>query len=503
VTRRRFQIDASVTATGEAGGRHEAEFGVQSSFTEQRAAVSFSGGTSGRDAIDGYGITYQDRGGGPLDTGLCDMDPYINPGVAEGNYTGVGCNRRTIGRSYASHVSGNQFGVYVQDRYKPKRWITFLPGMRWDTGTVRATASNVSQTAYGFGPRMSVIMDVTRDQKTIAQVSYGRTTEMPTLGGVNNYETTRRNLATVEQYNPDRKRFEFAQTTGGPQGARLNFSRQSASADEILLSLRRELADGILVRGDYTYRYYRRQFETAEVNSIMDPSGTRVDGFVNGQPTRVLEYGFNPRSTGQYSGLDLIIETRLKHLEIQGGYTLSQSWGTAGSGAFDNPRFEAFYHSFQAVDTRHQLKTSTTVSPIEGLTFGLILNWRSGTASAKSYPTNETGFSVRRAPTGYEPGAYFNTGTNNPGQQGTFSDIRSWTEFRTYDQLFCNLMIAYDFNKLIKQHVTVNLQINNVLALQTPGGVNSFEGAPNSNTFGLAATRTGFRTFTLGARYDF
>jgi hypothetical protein len=503
--RRRIQLDASVTANFEAGGRHEAEFGVQSAFTGQNLVSAYPGGTSGPNDTTGYGISYQDRGGGGLDTGLCDLDPQLNPGASEGRFTGNGCFRRTFSRSSAAAQSGNQFGVYIQDRYKPRRWLTILPGLRWDTGTVRATDSEVAATAFGFGPRFSVIADVTGDSKTIVQAAYGRTTELPTLGWVSSYDSTRRNLATVEQYNPTTRRFEFFQSTGGPQGARINFDHQAASADEVLLSARREVTTGIMARVDYTYRYYRRQFDQVEVNAILDPTGTRTIGYVNGVPTRVTEYGFSPRSTGQYSGLDLILETRVKNLEVQGGYTLSQAWGPTGStGAFDNPRSEPFFHGFQTgVDTRHQIKSATTVSLFDSLTVGVILNWRSGTAAAKSYPVADSGFSVRRAPGGYEPGAYYNTGTGNPGQNGTYSDVRSWTQFRTPDQLTCNLLITYDFHKLLSQHLIVNLQINNVLALQSAAGIQSTEGAPNTNQFGLVSTRQGFRTLTLGARYEF
>jgi hypothetical protein len=200
----------------------------------------------------------------------------------------------------------------------------------------------------------------------------------------------------------------------------------------------------------------------------------------------------------------LIIEARMKNLEVQGGYTLSQSWGTAGSGAFDNPRFEPFYHGYQAgVDTRHQIKSSTTFMVFEGFTTGLILNWRSGVAQSAGYATNETGWTTRRAPAGYEPGAYYNTGTANPGQDGTYSDVRSWTQFRTPDLLTCNLMLSYDFEKLIHQHVIANVQITNVLALQTASGLSTSQGAPNANQFGLASQRQNFRTLTLGVRYEF
>lgn len=503
-TRRRYQMDASVTANGELGGRHEAEFGVQTAFIEQRQTSTFSGGTSGPNDTSGYGVSYTDRGGGQLDKGLCDVDPAVNPGVVDGNYTGSGCFRRTFSRSYAAHESGNTFGVYIQDRFKPRKWLTILPGTRWDVGTVRATDSKVAITASGFGPRLSVMADLTNDQKTIAQISYGRMTELPSLGGVFSYDATRRNVSTVEQYDQASRRFQYFTTSGGTDGARLRFDRVAASADEILLSIRRELTKGVLARADYTYRYLRRQFEGEEVNAILDPTGTRTVGFRNGIPTRVTEYGFNPRSTAQYSGVDLILESRSENLELQGSYTLSQSWGTAGSGAFDNPRFDPYYHSYQAgVDTRHQIKTSTTYSFFEGFALGLIMNWRSGVAMTKTYSSAETGYDIRRAPVGYEPGAYYNTGTGNPYQNGTFSDIRSWTTFRTPDLFTVNLMLTYDFNKLIKQHVIANVQVTNVLALQTADAINTTEGSPNTNQFGLAGSRQGFRTVTLGARYEF
>jgi hypothetical protein len=184
-------------------------------------------------------------------------------------------------------------------------------------------------------------------------------------------------------------------------------------------------------------------------------------------------------------------------------YPPSQTLGNPGSGAFDTPRFAPYYESDQSVDTRHQIKTATTFMPFEGFTIGLIMNYRSGGALIKGYSSNEQGYTIRRAPTGYEPGAYYNTGTSNPYQLGTYSDVRSWTSFRTPDLFTTNLMFSYDFSKLIKQHVILNLAINNVLGLNTATGLNTTEGAPQNNQFGLASTRTGFRSFTMGARYEF
>jgi hypothetical protein len=236
----------------------------------------------------------------------------------------------------------------------------------------------------------------------------------------------------------------------------------------------------------------------------MDPTGTRTTGFVNGVPTRVTQYGFTPQSFGRYSGVDFILETRTKFVELQGGYTLSYSWGTVGSGAFDNARFAPFYHSYQSgADTRHQIKSSTTIFVVRGFTVGAIVNWRSGVAFSRGYSANEPGWTIRRAPVGYDPGAYYNTGTGNPGQLGTVSDVRSWAELRTPDLLTCNIMLSYDFEQLFHQHVTLNAEIDNVLALQTATSASATEGAPNTSQFGLANARQGFRTLTLGARYQF
>ena len=503
ITRRRAQLDASVTVTGELAGRHEAEFGVQSSYSEQRSQLSYPGGTSGPNDVTGYGLSYSDRGGGPLDTGLCDLDPRVNPAALTGVYTGKGCYRRTFSRSFAGHTGGTQIGVYIQDRYKPKPWLTILPGIRYDIGNVRADDSNVAVTAGGFGPRLSAIADVTNDQKTIASVSYGRTTEMPTLSGVTFYDQARRQLGVTENYNATTQRFEFFQKNGGLAGTRLNFGHTPATADEILLSFRRELAQGILARADYTYRYIRNQYEQTEVNAIMDPTGTRTIGWVNGVPQRTTLFGYNPASTARYNGLDLIAEVKTKLVDMQASYTLSQSLGNTGSGAFDNPRFAPFYESYQTVDTRHQIKTATTITPFEGFNIGIILNYRSGGALIKSYSSNESGYTIRRAPAGFEPGAYYNTGTANPYQLGTYSDVRSWSTFRTPDLFTTNLMFSYDFRQLIKQHVIVNLAINNVLGLNTATGINTSEGAPNNTQFGLASTRNSFRSFTMGARYEF
>ena len=91
----------------------------------------------------------------------------------------------------------------------------------------------------------------------------------------------------------------------------------------------------------------------------------------------------------------------------------------------------------------------------------------------------------------------------NPNQGGAYSDVRSWSEFRTPDLMTMNLMISYDFFHVLKQHLSANVQVTNVLALSTTSGVSATEGTPNGTQFGLASTRQDFRAVTLGVRYEF
>lgn len=166
--------------------------------------------------------------------------------------------------------------------------------MRWDIGTVRADDSTVSQTAGGFGPRLSVIADVTNDAKTIAQISYGRTTELPSLRAISSYDGSRRSSGITEQYNATTRRFEFFTLNGGADGSRLSFDHTPAMATRFLLSFRRELAKGVLARTDYTYRFLHNQYEDAEIYAITDPTGTRTIGWVNGVPLRITKKPVQP-----------------------------------------------------------------------------------------------------------------------------------------------------------------------------------------------------------------
>src|SRR5581483_9943001 len=155
-----FQFDPSISLRGRAGGYHDAKIGIQNRYTKW----TFDGRTPGN-------ATYLDNGGGPLEDGICNET------------TGSGCFLKTIQPPYHQEAWGWTTGIYVQDRWKPIKRLTIVPGLRFDWGIVKNGIGETVSNMWGFGPRLGAIVDITGDQKTILPVCYGRSNDVMKLAG--------------------------------------------------------------------------------------------------------------------------------------------------------------------------------------------------------------------------------------------------------------------------------------------------------------------------------
>jgi hypothetical protein len=359
-----------------------------------------------------------------------------------------------------------------------------------------------------LGPRLSAIVDLTRDQKTIFQATYGRATENIYLTALNQVDAGRKSQTTTFGWTGT----AFAPSAGGsPQEVLADSSgRKPPTSDEITFSLRRELFRNTLGEIDYTYKRISNLLESVETNLIFDPGGTRVVGFVDpSHPNSVLVYSFDPRNYNNFSGFDFIFESRpTPNFDFFGVYTLSWTYGpgfaenTVGD-QFGNPRQSQLYTGFSpATDTRHIIKTQGTYT-WHGFITGLVVNWRSGVAQRKSYQLADQSLPNRyRSPTGTDPGGPLLGAINQPDR----NNIENWAEFRTPDLLTVNLLVGYDFYELTKHHLIVNAGVENLFDNFTTTTLVTSESAPPSR-FGLSAARqtaplTPFRV-QLGMRYQY
>jgi hypothetical protein len=472
-----LQTDVSVARRGVLfGQRHEAQVGFQGRLVQRRYWQMLPGGR-----------TYNDRGGGAGEAGLC-LDET----------TGVGCSQYTETPEYRLIERGGGFGVYVQDRWKPTDWLTIMPGLRFDYGTTRDASRRIVSQLYGFGPRLGAVVDVTRDQKTIFSAFYGRSNETLSLLAAANASPGP--LSTTYQYNATKKEFEVQSTSGGPGGTLVDRSNHtSPHSDEILLSLRRQVAKGTGIGVEYTYKVLSNIWDRVETNYIWDPSGTRIVGYRDGVARSVYMITRPEDNWVKYQSVDLVLDGRpMPELEFYAAYTLSfrygpgsDSMGQVGTGIsqFFNPRQKQFFTGYAYGDTRHQLKFQGSYT-WKGLSIGPGFTFATGTPLAKRYQTaNNTTGTILRSPVGTTPGV-----GNDPQQV---------SEFRTPDILTVNARVAYDFEELTGQKFTLIADVFNLFNTATPTALLRDDSTSLPNNFGQVSSRQQPLRVQLGLRYQY
>ncbi len=474
-----FQFDPSVSLRGRLAGYHDAKIGIQTRFVKHTVDVKTPG-----DSL------FIDNGGAAGEAGLCVPN-------ADGTFMG-GCFLQEKLPSYSQQQWGFGIGAYLQDRWKPVKRVTILPGIRFDYGTTFNTLGQRITNLFGVGPRIGATFDLTGDQKTIASIFYGRANETLSLIPAAD-EADIAGFGQVLAYNPTSKKFDIPVTAfGGANGYRIDPNATTPHTDEVDVSIRREIFRDSVASIDYTYKRVSNIWDGIEINQIWDPTGYRVIGFVDNQHQQQIFKVTTPDSNyREYQGIDFSVESRpTPNWDIYAAYTLSWLYGpgaeefgqisfnTAASPYF-NPRMTHFFDGFLPEDVRHQLKVRASYT-FRGFNAGTFIQYISGVPETKTFFEYTDGsFNNRRSPTGTDPGS----NTNNP---------KGFSEFRTPDVLSVDLRVSYDFHDLIKQHIVLIADFFNLFNLATPTTLNSSDIASLYGTVG--SRQTPFR-FQLGLRY--
>jgi hypothetical protein len=491
----RFQFDPTITWNKKGGiGQHTFKAGAQFQYIRNYRYAATPGNS-----------IYVDDTNQSADAGRLVRDPTsteyplgcveLQPNPLSGSSATPCYQRITYDPALAQVRQGFGLGFFAQDTWKPTTWLTVVPGMRVDWGYVLNSRNEIVQNLLGFGPRLGFNIDLTRDNKTLLKVAYGRSNEVATLFAAFSADATAR--TQTYQWNRATNRFDQFYTSGGGvdgydlrgrcadgslrmECGNARLSLTPPSADSITLSLERELYANVIGGITYTYRLIQNQWEDIELNAIGVLNGGNFAEFGDKRFGNVYAYRPTREAFRRYNGIDFVISGNPSpNWSVFVAYTLSWLDGTVDdqiSALRDDPPRDFRLYGYLLDDHRHQVKANGSYS-IKGFSAGVNMAYLSGAPATRLY-LQPNGYVGRFGWRGLDP-------------QPDPNDIRKWSELRSPDILDINLRAQYDFHALIKQHLSLIVDLFNAFDLSQAVGGSNQAGFENrfSSVFGTATNR--------------
>ncbi|MFL5343812.1 MAG: carboxypeptidase regulatory-like domain-containing protein [Hyalangium sp.] len=471
--KRRFQFDPMLTFKLD---QHQLKAGVQLGYLKGAQRQGVSGNER-----------YQDTGGG-----VCDPTDST---------TFIYCNRRIDyygdngePGSLSTNAAVQTTGLFLQDRFTATRNLTVTAGLRFDAGRLYSDQGQFITSLKGFGPRVGATYDLFGDRTTMLTAFYGRSTDVGDVfiaqhGNSDLTQVTSTFNKTTNTF-PDCTPFGTepgCSTAGGPAGRVFDRKATAPHQDEISFGLHREVSEKAVVGVDFTYRKYSNMWVDEEINQLWDPSGTRILGYVNGDPRSIVKVSTPDDAWRDYKGMDLWTQGKVGSWDLLASYTLAFANGTVGN-YFDgygfNPRMKYFQEGPNPDDIRHTIKGSIAYTTDFGLDFGFRARYLTGTPLWMNI-NNAPGGSLYRSPRG--TGYAVNSATGRPD----FNDPSTVSELRNPDQFLIDAQVRYDAGRPfgLKQKFELTLLVVNLLNNTDITGMNDRYAPTGTNTYGLGSFR--------------
>ncbi len=395
------------------------------------------------------------------------------------------------GPGWTTTAQAVNIGLFLQDRWTIKRFLTIVPGMRFDAGLLyNYQNTRLGSALLGYGPRLSLVYDLLHDRTTLISAHYGRHNDVG-----NAFIADQGNPSApseVRKWNDKTQTFEFNSKAGGPGGQLFSAYTTPPKLDEVSAGIRREVISELVVGLDYTYRKYSDMWTNAEVNQVWDPAGLRVVGFVENSAMRQRVYMADTPDEAQrtYHGLDLWLQGSPGGFGLVASYTLAFASGTVSdyfSSYLQNPRMSVLFDGPLSDNYRHTLKAAIDYTFGFGLNVSTRIQYRTGAPQWKVFQSPEdSSFSVYRSPRGSS------TGTRN-------NDPTTYAEFKLPDQFILDFQLMYSFQKLVGHRFDVIVQLFNLLGAGTPFSIDN----RNGTTFGAVNSRGDNLNAELILRYRY
>lgn len=355
-------------------------------------------------------------------------------------------------------------GAFFQDRWTVSRQLTLVGGLRLDMGRLLGNNGQFITNLVGLGPRVSATYDLFNDRKTLLKAHYGRSNDIGDLFVAQRANPTL--IQVTSSFDRNANRFPdcapFSSETGcATQGglSERTFARTHTppSVDEVSMGLHHEVAEGMVLGADATYRRYSNMWVDEELNRVWDPTGTRIIGYRNGEPRTVLQVSTSDKAWREYRGLDLWVQGRNGPWDVLGSYTLGFNHGTVGD-YFDtfgvNPRMQYFFEGPVADDIRHFFKGAVNYITSFGLDFGVRMQYLTGRPMwmTATNPGDSTQF-LYRSPRG--TGYAINPSTGLPD----FNNPATVVELRQPDLFQIDAQARYDLGRALNTPYKLELTL--------------------------------------------
>jgi carboxypeptidase family protein/TonB-dependent receptor-like protein len=391
--------------------------------------------TSHRDQIRGDGTGYlashEIKLGGDYQEGKTSALTYFSGGQLVQRYN-------DYGQIYYSHRffttsltdlsptdsnSGSKvrdFGVFLQDSWRPTPGLTVNAGLRLDRELVYNYLDEAVIRTSTWQPRLGVVWDPKRDGKTklyafAGRFSYGLPTDFAvrSFGGNNSAVTYNFDPAALDQ-NPNVFKHEKARVSGGSFGDPVDRNLKGISQDELTVGMERLLGSSLTIGLKGTYRRLANAIEDrCDLDYNRPETNYSGCGLVNPGSNGAIASGNIPGWTGLdppfqeftdtipatpparrlYRGIELTarktIGTRLwlqasyVYSSLRGNYDgeVSETYGQTDPGINQDFDYPAIYHNSYGrlyLDRPHQLRLDGFyVTPFR-LSIGLQAWLRSG-----------------------------------------------------------------------------------------------------------------------------